>query len=435
VKAAGEQGFELGDWHVDPARNVFVSRRDRREVHVEPRVMELLLALAVEPGVVISKERIVAGVWGKRAVGDDTIAAAVSRLRAALGDSPSDRYIETVSKRGYRLVKRPDADHGDAPPARRKDSVDRLIAKGLAALQVPLPSSVAQARAYFESAIDADADRGDVHAGLAQALFAQYLSGQGAGLLSLAKAAAKTATILDPSFAPGWSMLGFATLIAERAFAPADRALLKAIELNPSSLTARRYRAFALASVGKFAEAEREARAAVKIDRVSVAARNELLQMLLLGRRYRQATADAARALIDIGGVSEIWSAKGWAHLYLGEDRTAVDSFLESLKAWGADPITLTQLARAHFDGGFEAFFAAGADLMETQRILFVPRPLDIAMLRAAAGDAESAFAALEKAIERDDPYLLLAPYLPHLDRLRNYPRFAELLARMRPVS
>lgn len=65
---------------------------------------------------------------------------------------------------------------------------------------------------------------------------------------------------------------------------------------------------------------------------------------------------------------------------------------------------------------------------------MFVPRPLDIAMLRAAAGDAPAAFAALERAAERDDPVLLLLPYLPHLDRLRNDARFTALIARTRLV-
>ena len=39
-----------------------------------------------------------------RAIGDDTLAGAVSRLRTALGATRANRYIETVPKRGYRLA-------------------------------------------------------------------------------------------------------------------------------------------------------------------------------------------------------------------------------------------------------------------------------------------------------------------------------------------
>ena len=117
-----------------------------------------------------------------------------------------------------------------------------------------------------------------------------------------------------------------------------------------------------------------------------------------------------------------------------GEEKRAVEALLRSLQLWGTDKATLARLARAHHEGGFAALFSRGADLLESQRVMFVPRPLDIAMLRTAAGEPDAAFAALDKAAERDDPILLLLPYLPHLDRLRNDARFAALMERVRPV-
>src|SRR5580693_3818036 len=103
-RAAGE--FLLGDWSVDPARGIITARESGAEIRLEPRNMDLLLLFAGEPGTVLSKDRIVASVWGGRAIGDDTLAASVSRLRAALGSART--YIETVPKRGYRLVIAPD---------------------------------------------------------------------------------------------------------------------------------------------------------------------------------------------------------------------------------------------------------------------------------------------------------------------------------------
>ena len=297
-----------------------------------------------------------------------------------------------------------------------------------------MPTAIAQARVYFERAIEVDAKRADAHAGLAQTLFAQHLSGRGREVIAAAKAAAHAATALDESFAPAWAALGYAILLADRDFKKADNAFLKAIALDPSLTTAHRHRAFAFAAIGKFVEAEREARAAVEIEPLSLGAHGDLLQMLLVARRYRQAVAEAKRAIELSATTSELWSVKGWAHFYLGEEKLAVEGLLESLRLWGTDTETLTHLARAHFEGGREMFFARGADLMETQRVMFVPRALDIAMLRTAAGDPDAAFAALDKAVERDDPALLLLPYLPHLDRLRNDSRFAALLERVRLV-
>lgn len=72
---------------------------------LEPKVMDLLFLLASRPDQVFSKEEIFDAVWPGVTVGDDTLARAVSKLRKALGDDPkAPRYIETLSKRGYRLI-------------------------------------------------------------------------------------------------------------------------------------------------------------------------------------------------------------------------------------------------------------------------------------------------------------------------------------------
>ncbi len=91
-------------------------------------------------------------------------------------------------------------------------------------------------------------------------------------------------------------------------------------------------------------------------------------------------------------------------------------------------------MERAHADGGFEGFAEAAAALFERQTMVFRPRPLDIAMLHAAAGQTDQAFAALAVAAEKDDPFLLALPWIPHLDRLRNDHRFNAITERVRLV-
>jgi len=422
----------LGDFIVDPARGIV--SRDGAETKLEPQAMDLLLLFAGSPGKVVSKDEIVASVWRGRAIGDDTLAGAISKLRSALDVDPK-RYIETVPKRGYRLLMAPE---GSLAKTERSDDSEagKLIAKGRAALKMPLPPAIAQARVYFEGAVKCDPKRADAHAALAEVLLVQHVMGQGdaSALLPAAKAAARAAVALDESFALAWNALGFATLLADRDFAAADEALSRAIALDPALVSARRNRAFALASVGRFAEAEREARKAMEIEPLSLSARGDLLQILLVARRYLPAIAEAKRALQLSAQASEAWSAKGWAHRFLGEEREARDAFLESLKHWGVDGATRKRLRTAHDESGFEAFAAAAADLFEEQRVLFVVRRTDIAMLRAAAGQPDLAFAALDAAAAREDPYLLMLPYLPFLDRLRNDARFGALLERVRPV-
>jgi DNA-binding winged helix-turn-helix (wHTH) protein len=419
--------FELEGWRVEPDRGALIPAGGGPEVRLEPRQMDLLLVFAGSGGRVIGKDELVAQVWGGRTVGDDTLAAAVSRLRSALGETRAHRFIETVPKRGYRWALDPAA---PAPPSTPAE-VQPLIEQGRAALKVPLAPSLAQARLYFEAAIAEDPASAAAQAGLAETLLLQQFMGEGSGLAPVAKAAAHAATGLDPALAEAWTALGLATLIADRDFVAADRALLRATSLAGATAATHRARAFALLTVGRFVEAEREARAAIEAEPLNLQVRGLLLQVLILSRRYRPAIAEARKALELAPASAEAWSAKGWAHLFLGEGTDAVEAFVQSLNAWNVGPDALCDI---HAREGIEAMFAATADLFEAQTLLFKPRSLDVAMLRAGAGQTDQAFAALDRALALDDPYLLALPYLPHLDRLRNDHRFGRLLERVRPV-
>lgn len=67
--------------------------------------MELLLYLASRPRQVIPRAEILAAVWNGRYVAAQALNHAVWELRRALGDDARrPRYIETVTKRGYRMV-------------------------------------------------------------------------------------------------------------------------------------------------------------------------------------------------------------------------------------------------------------------------------------------------------------------------------------------
>ncbi len=95
----------LGEWRAD--RRGGKLERGGESRAVEPKVMELLFLLAGEPGRVFSRQEIVAGVWAGAHVNDDALARCVFKLRRALDDDTArPRFIETVPKRGYRLIAR-----------------------------------------------------------------------------------------------------------------------------------------------------------------------------------------------------------------------------------------------------------------------------------------------------------------------------------------
>jgi Tol biopolymer transport system component/DNA-binding winged helix-turn-helix (wHTH) protein len=95
--------FRLGDHLVQSNMNCISS--DGVEIRVEPKVMDLLVYLAARSGEVCSREELLENVWKYSAVGEEALTTAVSKLRRALkDDSKNPRHLQTISRRGYRLV-------------------------------------------------------------------------------------------------------------------------------------------------------------------------------------------------------------------------------------------------------------------------------------------------------------------------------------------
>lgn len=95
--------FQVGEWCIQPAVNRVI--HDDRVVRLEPKVMQVLVCLAEQAGDVVTREALLARVWPDVHVTDDVLHRAVRELRRVFGDSPSaPRYIETIRKRGYRLI-------------------------------------------------------------------------------------------------------------------------------------------------------------------------------------------------------------------------------------------------------------------------------------------------------------------------------------------
>jgi TolB-like protein/DNA-binding winged helix-turn-helix (wHTH) protein/Flp pilus assembly protein TadD len=95
--------FCLGDWLVQPA--LCRLSKDGRTVQVRAKVMDLLTYLAEHPGEVIPKGRLLDDVWGSQAISESALTRTVTELRQALGDDAEQpRLLETIPKRGYRLI-------------------------------------------------------------------------------------------------------------------------------------------------------------------------------------------------------------------------------------------------------------------------------------------------------------------------------------------
>lgn len=101
--AGAGRSFSVAGWQVTPGTGMAV--QGERQIKLEPRVMELLVFFVDHAGEVVSRETIERDVWQGRVVSYDALTSSVQKLRRALGDdSRKPRIIETISKRGYRLI-------------------------------------------------------------------------------------------------------------------------------------------------------------------------------------------------------------------------------------------------------------------------------------------------------------------------------------------
>lgn len=126
---AGPESLQIGAFLVRP--DLHRLSGPNGEQHLEPKVMGVLELLAARAGKVVTKEEMCASVWGGACVSDDAIVRCISKLRRCLGDCRHEqRVIETIPKRGYRLVaqvKRPQQRSGGAADRRSRLTLDAVL--------------------------------------------------------------------------------------------------------------------------------------------------------------------------------------------------------------------------------------------------------------------------------------------------------------------
>jgi TolB-like protein/DNA-binding winged helix-turn-helix (wHTH) protein len=95
--------FQVGPWLVRPGLNTL--SQNGTTARLEPKVMEVLACLARHAGEAVSKEDLLHTVWPDTFVSDDVLTRSISELRRVFADDAKDsRFIQTIPKRGYRLV-------------------------------------------------------------------------------------------------------------------------------------------------------------------------------------------------------------------------------------------------------------------------------------------------------------------------------------------
>lgn len=103
MKSAASRAYEFGSFRVIPEERLLL--RHGGSVHLSTKAFDTLLVLIRSAGRLVSRSELMSVVWADACVEEANITLAISMLRKALGDeSKQHRYIETISKFGYRFV-------------------------------------------------------------------------------------------------------------------------------------------------------------------------------------------------------------------------------------------------------------------------------------------------------------------------------------------
>lgn len=203
--------FRFGTWLVDPASNSIASMEGGQPPRqMEPRTMDVLVALCRANGAIVSAEELLEQCWGSTIHGDNPVHKNLALLRRLLGDAASaPRYIETIRKRGYRTVA--DIDFAVDEPPHAAHWQDGSPFRGL------LPFDEAHAGVFH--------GRDHVTSKLVQAAQAQIDNGLALLLLLGPSGSGKTSLVqagLFPALARGQPGVG-AVLLANTTFDIADQ--------------------------------------------------------------------------------------------------------------------------------------------------------------------------------------------------------------------
>ena len=101
MAVSADRVYEFGEWRLDPAEHLLL--RNGSAVPLGPKLFDTLLVLVENAGRLVTKEEFMRRVWADSFVEDLALTQNISQLRKVLGDG-EEPVIETVPKRGYRLV-------------------------------------------------------------------------------------------------------------------------------------------------------------------------------------------------------------------------------------------------------------------------------------------------------------------------------------------
>ena len=329
------------------------------------------------------------------------------------------------------------ADLAAAPPNRHTENMEAygLYLRGRYAWNKRTSEGVYEGIKYFEEAIDHDPTYALAYTGLADSysLHIDYRNVPVHEGHQKAKFYARKAIELDDTLAEAHASLAWSLFVYDWDWDGAAREFRRAIELDPRYAPAHQWYAFMLASQGKFDEALLEGHTAQENDPASVSVRRSLGYTYVYARKYEQARYHMDRAIAMNPTAEESYRLQGLI-LTFQKQFSAAERVLREALALAPEGGTYTKVSLGYSlacAGDLSYAAEVAAELEEKRKSDYVS-PVELAMIYIALGNKKRALEWVENAIEDRRGWVAYLRVHPIVDPLRDEPKFAELVKRMK---
>ena len=284
----------------------------------------------------------------------------------------------------------------------------------------------------FQAALDVDPAYAAAYAGIADSYtqlgYASLLAPK--EVFPRARAAAEKALELDASLAEPHASLGYVKFYFDWDWAGAEREFQRAIELNPKYATAHEWYAYFLTATGRLPEAKAEILRSKELDPLSVPIAADMGFLLHYADEQDRAEEELHKAL-------EMNPGDPLGHFFLGRVYQAKGLYEQAIAEYGATgPLkewvpTIAAVGYVYgILGRLPEARKALADLEALSKKQYVTA-YAVALVHAALGDKDKAFAWLDKAVEERTHWLVWIRRDRRWKPLYGDPRFAEIVRRV----
>jgi DNA-binding winged helix-turn-helix (wHTH) protein/Tfp pilus assembly protein PilF len=466
--------YEFGPFRLDLEERRLLE--DAVPVPLTPKAFDVLAVLVDRAGHLVERESLMQSVWPDSFVEEANVARIIHTLRKVLReDLDGTKYIETVSKKGYRFIAELTVVENDsrsgsngASESEFKHPVrSRSVTAGAAVLMLAIaitsffifrgswntrPAKHLKAETLsgealqnyregkllverrrsgdyekslglFERAIELDPNYANAYAGKADAKMVLYWNSGKNEDVSAARTAVRKSLELDNSNSYAHTVNCRILTTYDWDHPEAEKECRKAVELDPEDHEAQKELALLLNSSGRESEALDAIDKAITISPTSFNKRTRGL-ILYQSRRYDDAIAQFEQVEQTDPLFKETTRWLLWCHEMKEDYGRALETYLILKSQSGATTDDITTIRSAFAQSGWPAVLQTMIDSQSK------PNMFQVGAL-AELGEKDKAFEIINEMIKRRAVMLVTIAREPTLDPLRDDPRFENVLKRI----